>query len=177
MQWSLHINNIATKASKVSNFIRHNLSNCSASTKASAYLSLVQPTMEYTSCVWDPHEAVHIQTLEKVQQRAARWVRSDYENQSSVTRMLTHLGWSILQHRRFISRLIFFYKIIHEIVPLTIPVYFYLATQYPTRQHHSHHFIIPSNSTTAYQRSFYSETIRYWNDLLNSYIEATEVEL
>ena len=68
MQWSPHINNLAIKASKVLNFIKHN--NCSSITKASAYLSLVRPIMEYASCVWDPHEIVNIQALEKVQQRA-----------------------------------------------------------------------------------------------------------
>ena len=58
---------IETKASKVLSFVRCNLNNCSAPTKASAYLSLVHLTMEYASCVWDPHEVVHIKTLEKVQ--------------------------------------------------------------------------------------------------------------
>ena len=121
--------------------------------------------MEYAFCVWDPHEAVHIQTLEKVQRRATRWVLSDYGRQSFIIRMLTQLGWSTLQHCRFIAIYIdIFYKIIHEIVPLTIPFHF-LSTQYPTRQHHSKHFIIPSNSTTAYQKSFYPRTIRDWNDL------------
>ena len=77
MQWSPHINNLAIKASKVLNFIKHNLrnlSNCFPKTKASAYLFLVCPTMEYASCVWDPYEAVNIQALEKVQRRVARWV-------------------------------------------------------------------------------------------------------
>ena len=67
--------------------------------------------MEYASCVWDPHEAVHIQTFdEKVQQRAARWVLSDYRRQKCVTKMLTQLGWPTLQHGCFASRLIFFTK-------------------------------------------------------------------
>ena len=67
MQWSSHINNLAVKASKVLNFIKRNLSNFSSKTKASVYLSLVRPIMEYASCAWDPHEAVNIQALEKVQ--------------------------------------------------------------------------------------------------------------
>ena len=71
MQWSPHINNLAVKASKVLNFIKCNLSNCSSETKASVYLSLVRHIVEYASCVWDPHEAVNIQALEKVQRQAA----------------------------------------------------------------------------------------------------------
>ena len=56
MQWSPNINNIATKTSKALNFIRRNLNNCSAPTKARAYLSfyIVYLTMDYASCVWDP---------------------------------------------------------------------------------------------------------------------------
>ena len=106
-----HINNLAVKASKVLNFIKRNLSNCSE-TKASEYLSLVRPIMEYASCVWDPHEAVNIQALKKVQP-AARWAFSDYGRHSGVTRMLTQLGWPTLQHHHFVTRLTFFYKIIH----------------------------------------------------------------
>ena len=64
MQWSPHINSLAIKAS---NFVKRNLSHCSSATKASAYLSLVRPIIEYASYVWDPHEVVNIQTLKKVQ--------------------------------------------------------------------------------------------------------------
>ena len=107
------------------------------------------------SCVWDPHEALHIQTLEKVQQQAARWVLSDYGRQSSITRILTQLGWLTLQHCRFISRLIFFTKLFMKLFPIL-----FLSTQYPTRQHHSKHFVIPSNLATAYQKNFYPRTVR-----------------
>ena len=164
MQWSPHINNLAIKASKVLNFIKRNSSNCSSETKASAYLSLVRPIMEYASCVWDPHEIVNIQALEKVHWRTARWVLSEYGRHSSVTSMLAQLGWPTLQHHCFMSRIIFFHKIINGTVPLALPLYFSL-TQYPTRQHHSKCFIIPGNSTAAYQHSFYPKTIRDWNNL------------
>ena len=92
--------------------------------------------MEYASCVWDPYKAVNIQALEKVQRRAARWVLSDYGRYSSVMEMLIPLGWHTLHHRRFASRLIFFFKIIHGTVPVMLPLYFW-PTQYPTRQHHT----------------------------------------
>ena len=45
--------------------------------------------MEYASCVWDPHEAVNIQALEKVQQQAARCTLSEYGRHNGVTRILT----------------------------------------------------------------------------------------
>ena len=91
--------------------------------------------------------------------------------------MLTQLGWPALQHCRFVTRLTFLYKIIHGIVPLILPSHF-IPTQYPTltRQHHGKHFIIPSNSTAAYQQSFYPRTIREWNNLLIAIIETIDIE-
>ena len=78
------------------NFIKHNLSKCSFTIKASAYLTLVRPTMEYIAYVWDPHEDKYIQVLEKIQHRATWWVLSRL---SSVTAMLTQLEWpTLLNH-------------------------------------------------------------------------------
>ena len=105
----------------------------------------------------------------------ARWAFSEYGRHSSVTRMLTQLGWPTLQHHCFVNRLTFFYKIIYGTVPLTLPSYF-IPTQYPTRQHHGKHFIIPSNSTAAYQQSFYPRTIREWNNLPIAIMETIDIE-
>ena len=38
--------------------------------------TLVQ-ALEYAACVWDPYQE-YLYDLEKIQQRAARWVLSDY---------------------------------------------------------------------------------------------------
>ena len=60
------------------NFQKRNLSNCPTEVKAVAYVSMVRPTIEYAAAVWDPHYVGDIQALQKVQQRAARWVLNDY---------------------------------------------------------------------------------------------------
>ena len=68
------------KVTKMLNFIKHHLSKCSADTKATAYLLMVQPVIEYACVVWDPHYQTQVSVLEKVQRRAARWVLSDYRS-------------------------------------------------------------------------------------------------
>ena len=65
LSWSGHITNIASKASQIFNFLRRNLSKCSSIVKASSYLTLVCPIMEYAASVWDPHHLNDIQALEK----------------------------------------------------------------------------------------------------------------
>ena len=92
-----HINNITNKASRVLNFLKCNLSSCSQNVKASAYTTIVRPILEYASIIWDPHQQVDINSLEKIQRRSARWVCNDYSTYNSVTAMLQSLDWANLK--------------------------------------------------------------------------------
>ena len=115
--------------------------------------------MEYAACVWDPYQKYLTNNIEKIQRRAARWVLSDYRQQSSVTNMLHQLQWPSLQQRRYTSRLSQFHKIVHHhTTAINIPSYF-LPTSYPTRLLHMYRFIIPSISTTSYQQSFFPKQL------------------
>ena len=75
--------------------------------------------------------------------------------------MLQHLSWPELKTRRKISRLQTFYKALHNQIPLSN----YLPMTRETRQYHQYHFILPTTSTTAYQKSFFSRTAQDWNSL------------
>ena len=103
LSWSGHIANIASKASQIFNFLRRNLSKCSSTVKASSYLTLVHPIMEYAASVWDPHHLNDIQALEKVQRRAARWVMNDYSWYSSVSAMLHSLNVGLVDYKHSIK--------------------------------------------------------------------------
>ena len=46
--------------------------------KEAAYKGLVRPVLEYGSSVWDPHTLGLQEELEKVQNRAARFVTGNY---------------------------------------------------------------------------------------------------
>ena len=97
MQWSHQIYIVCNKASKALNFIRRNLSKCSTEVKSTAYLTLVRLIMKYAACVWDPYQKYLTNNIEKIQRRAARWVLSNYRQQSNVTDMLHQLQWPSLQ--------------------------------------------------------------------------------
>ena len=73
MLFTPYINNVTSKATKVLNFIKHNLYRCSRCTKSNAYLSLVQPSLEYASSVWDPYYKIHNLIIEKEKRRDAHW--------------------------------------------------------------------------------------------------------
>ena len=133
MTQKCHFHHISIKLSlttRMLNFVKRNLYRCSAETKCLAYTSIVRPLLEYGSAVWDPYLQKNIHSIEMVQQRAARWVKSDYRYNSSVTSMLEDLQWPSLQHRQYVTRLKLFYNIVYSSSVLTVPNYF-TNTTYP----------------------------------------------
>ena len=72
---------------------------------------LVQPILKYASAVWDPHGIVVQEELEKVQNRAARFVTGNYNFETgSMISILEQFGWESLHKRRKGSELILLLK-------------------------------------------------------------------
>ena len=130
---------------------------------------------KFAAVIWDPYHHNNIQQLEKVQRRAARWVLNDFSRFSSVTAMLQHLSWPSLQLRRKTSRLQTLFKIIHQDYSLSIPPHF-ISMSRCTRLYHPHHFILPNSSTYSHQQSFFSRSIKDWNNLPSSIIENNNID-
>ena len=162
LDWDQHISNISAKANNTIGFLRRNLNIASTKTKETAYMTMVRPTVEYASTVWDPYEKSHINKLEMVQRRGARFVTHRYHNRSSVTDMLKDLQWTTLETRRKEARLILLFKIINQ----DIAVNPFNNLQRPTRlsrTNDSYSYAVPYASTQIRQLSFYPRTIRDWN--------------
>ena len=84
-----------------------NLYSCPSDVKEAAYKGLVRPVLEYGSSVWDPHTHGFQEELEKVQNRAARFVTGNHVFETgSMTGILGQLKWESLKKRRKDSRLI-----------------------------------------------------------------------
>ena len=79
LKWNTHISNVCTKANKTLGFLRRNLYPCPPDVKEAAYIKgLVRPVLEFGSSVLDPHTHSLQEELEKVQNRAARFVPGNY---------------------------------------------------------------------------------------------------
>ena len=119
LKWSKHIKQTVSKASIALGMLRRNLKFLPKSLKSTAYISLVRSILEYGSIVWDPYISQDIQSVEKIQRRAARFIVSDYRTCSEgfMTRTLQDIGLPSLQERRIFNRLSFFYKVANGLVP------------------------------------------------------------
>jgi hypothetical protein len=163
--WDHHINNIKSKANKQLGFLRRNLGKCPLKIKRQAYISLVRPHLEYASSVWDPHLQKHIDGIEMVQRRAARFISSKYDREpGTVTKLLNDLELPLLHQRRKIARLIIFYKAMNNLIAIPIPEYIQKPTRI-TRSYHHSRFIRMGTNKDIYKFSFYPRTITEWNTL------------
>ena len=110
--------------------------------KIKCIFSLVRPSLEYASSLWDPYYNTHISTIEKIQRRAAHWTLNNYNRYSSVTTMLHDLKCPTLQYRQQRARLSLFYKSLNNLIALQIPSY-YIPNRHPSRLHHQLSYIHP----------------------------------
>ena len=78
LKWGPHIEYISNKASKVLGVVKRNLKHCPEKLRETAYLSMVRSILEYACAVWDPHLKKDIGAIERVQRRAARFVKKEY---------------------------------------------------------------------------------------------------
>ena len=128
---------------------------------------LVRPVLDYGSYVWDPHTKCLQEELEKVQNRAARFVTRNYTfEEGSMTGILEQLKWESLKKRRTDNRLILLYKGLKG--KARIPTDDLIPKTRHCRNSHSRAFQLPSASIEAYKCSFFPQTIRDWNNLPDS---------
>ena len=173
LKWNSHINNITAQARKTLGFVRCNLGFCSKETKVAAYVSLVRPTLEYCSAIWDPYTQELTQKVGKTQRRAAQLVHKNYDWQTSVSGLIQDLGWDMLSTRHKIARLNILHKAIGGHLALPVQNYLHLA-QRQTRRSRSSAFIEHQTRIDAYKYSFVPRTVRDWNNILQSITETSQ---
>ena len=154
-------------------FLRRNIRSSPRDAKAKAYKTYVRPIVEYASSVWSPAIDSHIKQLEMVQRRAARFVCSDYTRQSSVSEMISSLGWDTLQQRRDNARTTMLYKIKHNLVDITPDPPLRNARTSRGNPEQLSQLYVQKN---VYQNSFFPATIVLWNRLPQHVVEQPTLE-
>ena len=141
-------------------FLRRNLYNCSEQIKTKAYYSLVRPNLEYACSVWDSHTQKNIQSIQKVQPRAARFVKKcNQPTPGTNTSLLEELKWPSLEQRRKQTRLTNFYKIVNDTLAVEIPNYF-SQKERQIRNYHPLKYINAGCRTNIYKYSFFPDPLK-----------------
>ena len=169
LNWTPHVEYITGKANKVLGLLRRNLIDCPQELKEIAYISMVRSILEYASAVWDPHLAKDKSALERVQRRAARFVKNEYKiydqannEYNSVTNMLNELGWKNLEERRRETRLTLLFKLTHNEINIpTEGIVTPLTNLHGTRlQTMQNKYSLITSTVDSHHYSFFPRTIR-----------------
>ena len=162
LRWNTHVSNICTTANRILGFLRRNLYACPKEVKEAAYKGLMRPVLEYSGSVWDPSGVGLQNELEKVRNRAARFVTGNYNFETgSMTGILGHLKWESLKKRRSDSRLILIYKGLKG--KASIPTDDFIPLFRCCRNEHSMAYQVPIVNTDIYKCSFFPQIIRDLN--------------
>jgi len=137
---------------------------CPHDTKATAYISLVCPHLEYAAATWDPYLVGDCKQVEKVQRRAAHFVKRDYKSTTSVSSLISQLGWQTVSDCRRNSHLSLMYKSLHGLAGISTSSF--RRSSKPTRSADGDTFCVLSSQIDAYKYSFYPHTIVDCNVLL-----------
>lgn len=163
--WEAHVNNIVHKANSMLNFLHRNLRQAPSKLRETAYLTYVRPLLEYACEVWDPHQNYLTQKIEKVQNRALRFVQRNYDWHSSVSQMRNDLGWNTLEKRRKNLRLKLFHKIFNGHTGINASDYLSPPSYISERIDHPFKVNEYAYRSDLFGYSFFVRTIREWNSL------------
>ena len=162
LNWNMHMNNIKNKANKTLCFVKRNLFKCSQVVKSQAYKSLVRPTVEYGSSVWDPYREYQKAALENVQRRAVRFVTNTYGRETGcVTKALKKLKWEYLEEMRKVARLTLLHRRLNNQVAVSVPEYAKPQLCLKTRFYHPNKFVPLQPRSDTYKFSFWPRTTIY----------------
>ena len=166
MKWDQHIETIFKSASKIIGIMRKLKYNFTRKALNQIYLSYVRPILEYSCIVWDGCTTEQSNSVEKLQNEAARIV-TGLTRSVSLENLYRECGWESLQSRRSNQKLKFMYRATNDIVPTyisnLIPPTVGNSSQYNLRN--SHNVMTPTAHTTTYQRSCIPSAINLWNNL------------
>lgn len=165
LNWKTHIDNICSSAEKKLWYLRRKLKLAPEQTKLTAYLTLVRPTLEYASVVWDPFKNNLIERIEKIQRRAARFILSKYRSTDSVTEMINKLNLPLLTQRRRIARLKILYLIHRNWFNFNAQKYIKQRVSRTVRSSHQEHILPIPARIDVHKYSFFPRTIEEWNSL------------
>lgn len=168
LTWFEHITKLAADASKTLGYSR-SLSLSPAIIRKMAFETFVCPKMEYASAIWSPHQIYLINILESVQNRAARFISSNYDKRASISQIESSLGLPVLSARRKIARLCFLHELYYNFPHLHGS---FLLPPFHTSLHLFNSMSIqhPFGSTNAFNKSLLPTAIEEWKGLTDAIV-------
>lgn len=171
LRWDRHVDFVAARASRMLCFLCRNFRKVPSKLKQTLYFTYVRPIIEYACELWDPYRLIHVNKLEKIQNRAARFVSNNYNFRESITNIKSFLGWKPLSLRRKNLRLKYLHKIYNRRTGIDKDNYLHEPFYISHRTDNTKKIRQYKCRTDVYSYSFFPRTIIQWNGLPSPLVE------
>ena len=125
---------------------------------------------------WDPFTNITISKLERVQNKAVRFIFNRYDR-VSVSGLVAKANLKHTSERNKIARLRFMFKIVKGHLNGSISNYVNFSTGYDTRRRHSLSITPYQSANNVFKYSFFPRTIVEWNALDAPTVETNSIEM
>lgn len=169
LTWSEHIEQLVTASAKSLGYIKRSLTSCPPQIRKLAYETFTRTKLEYASAIWNPHQNYLIDALEAIQNRAARFITSQYSSRLSITSIKLSLNLPPLEIRRKVTRLCLLHKLYHNF-PSQRNTVLLPPARSSRRLFNSLCLQRLHGSTNAFNKSFLPTAIEDWNNLPESIV-------
>ena len=147
--------------------------------RRSLYLTLVRSNFEHCSVVWRPCYSTDIKKFESLQKKAVKWINKEefsHYGDEKYLHKCKELDILPLDLHFKLNDLLFFHKVIHNTIPVSLPEYIKKYTgnsRLRSRYLDSLSYVYDSNVTqlhkndksSVFYRSLYFRVIHIWNSL------------
>ena len=119
MNYESHIDELCKKLSKRIGLLRHISPFLKQRQRETYYNGVIKPTLQYGGMIWDSCNAEHLQSILKIQKRAARIIL-DAERLTPSVVLFNNLNWLPFTKQSLIKRCALMYKRVHNYIT---PIY------------------------------------------------------
>ncbi len=129
--------------------------------------------------MWDPHTHTqrHIDRLEQINIRAARFITNNFTRTPGITtRLKQQINMEPLHLRRQAHTLTLMYKITNTHIDIDAQTYLHNANSQRTRNTHIHKYQTYHTNTDAYKHSYFPRTTHHWNSLPKQILDLSTID-
>lgn len=165
LSWNLHIDNVCSSAFRKLCLLKHKLKTAPTNVKLLCYTALVRPRLEYACIIWDPYTKRNINSLERIQRKAVRFIFNKFSPLDSPSDLMQTNDIPLLEARRLKARLEFLYQLYNKKLALDPSPYLTPLTSRSTRHQHPNALTPYFARTDLFKFSYFPRTISEWNCL------------
>ena len=165
LKWNKQVLEISSKANEMLGFVKRTAyAICNQSVRKALYLTMVRSQLAYGSQVWAPQTVSNIQTVERIQRRATKFILSlPYQTDISYKERLQILDIIPLGHWHEYLDIVYIFKSLINDSDSNILV---KVSTRETRSARNGTFLnVGKCRTVNYQNSYYTRAAKVWNTL------------